>query len=430
MLYTWAHTRPGSGHHRAGRTTVRHIVMISQIPLWSMGRSVGGPAFEQTVLGLSRHFRISLVQPRVEHVDTSDLPDNVTLHPFEHRFHGLWRQVRKLGWITDTLGWYSFASSAWPIVRELCDGGDVDLVYGYEIYGAPVARRAATAFALPMVSRFQGTLMSERRHMPFSRIRFHKHVAGLSTPADLVIMTNDGTLGRDYLLSLGHPAERIRFWMNGVDPSIACVPFNDARPALGVPADAPMLLTVSRLSGWKRVDRAIRAVGELSRRGVDTYLAIAGVGPDEGRLRALADERGVAERTRFAGAVPRHELASLYRSADLLLSLYDYSNLGNPVIEAMMLGLPVLALDVGGTGDLVKDGVNGVLVPDADDAALLADRIGALLVNRPALRESGARAAAWARENLWSWDERVQAEADALGALIEAHSASQARRQA
>jgi glycosyltransferase involved in cell wall biosynthesis len=424
MLYTWRHTRLGSGRRETGRTTVRHIVMISQIPLWSMDKAVGGPAFAQTIRGLSERFRISLVQPRVGHVDTGDLPDNVTLHPFEHRFHGLWRHVRKLGWITDTLGWYSFIWSALPIVRRLCEVGDADLVYGYEIYGAPVARRAATAFGLPMVSRFQGTLMSERRRMPLSRIRFHKHVVGLSTPADLVIMTNDGTLGRDYLLSLGHQAERIRFWMNGVDPVIAETPPCDARPALGVPADALMLLTVSRLSGWKRVDRAIRALGELSRRGVDAYLAIAGVGPDEERLRALADEQGVADRTRFAGSVPRHELASLYRSADLLLSLYDYSNLGNPTIEAMALGLPVLALDVGGTGDLVRDGVNGVLVSDADDPAALADRVETLLADRVALRELGDTAAEWARENLWSWDERVRTEADALDALIDEHAAS------
>jgi glycosyltransferase involved in cell wall biosynthesis len=406
-----------------GRATVRHIVIISQIPLWSMGRSVGGPAFERTVVELARRFRISLVQPKVEHVDTGDLPANVTLHTFQHRFHGLWRQVRKLGWITDTLGWYSFRAAAWPIVRDLCERGDVDLVYGYEIYGTPVARRAADAFGLPMVSRFQGTLMTERRRMRFSRLRFHKHVVGLSVPADLVIMTNDGTCGQDYLLSLGHPQERIRFWMNGSDFSGADPGCADARPGLGVPADALLLLTVSRLSGWKRVDRAVRALGQLVRGETDAYLVIAGAGADEARLRRLADDLGVAGRTVFAGAVPRDQLASLYRSADLLLSLYDYSNLANPVLEAMLVGLPVLALDVGGTSDLVKDGVNGVLVADADDAAALAARIRTLSADRTALRALGASAAAWARDNVWDWAERMRTEADALDAVIDAREA-------
>jgi glycosyltransferase involved in cell wall biosynthesis len=397
---------------------VRHMVMITQIPLWSMDRSVGGPAFRQTIAGLSTRFRISLVQPRLDYVDEHDIPANVTLHPFEHRFHGLFGQVRKLGWVTDTLGWYSFAASAWPIVRSLCAQGDVDLVYGYEVYGTPVARRAADAFGLPMVSRFQGTLMSERQHMPFSRIRFHKHVVGLSVPADLIVMTNDGTLGRDYLLSRGHPEDRIRFWMNGVDVSITADDLRDARPALGVPADAPLLLAVSRLSPWKRIDRALRALAELPDRDMDAYLVIAGTGPEEHRLRRLADDLGVSERTRFLGAVPRDELASLYHSADLLLSLYDYSNLANPVIESMLSGLPVIALDVGGTSDLVKDGVNGMLVSDADDPAALADRIGALLEDRAGLEALGVSAAEWTRENLWSWDERIRAEANALDAVI------------
>jgi glycosyltransferase involved in cell wall biosynthesis len=121
----------------------------------------------------------------------------------------------------------------------------------------------------------------------------------------------------------------------------------------------------------------------------------------------------------FAGSVARHELASLYRSADLFLSLYDYSNLGNPTIESMVLGVPVLALDVGGTGDLVKDGVNGFLVPDADDPVALADKVAGLLGDRTALKGFGRSAAEWARKNVWSWDERMRTEADELDRLID-----------
>jgi glycosyltransferase involved in cell wall biosynthesis len=403
---------------------MRHIVIISQIPFWSMGKDVGGPAFTETITHLSKRFRISLVQPRSAHVDAADLPANIELHTFEHRFHGLWRDVRKLGWVTDTLGWYSFTGSAWPIVRELCAKGDVDAVYGYEIYGTPVARRAAREFGLPMIARFQGTLMSTRQHMRLSTLRFWKHVRGLSEPADLIVMTNDGTLGRDYLMSLGQPAERIKFWMNGVDRAIADVPRHDVRQELDIPSDVHMLLTVSRLSGWKRVDRAIGVVAGLAAQHVDARLVIVGTGSQEARLREIAAALGVSERVVFAGAVAREELASYYGSADLLLSLYDYSNLGNPAIEAMLLGVPLLAYDVGGTRDLVKDGINGVLIADADDATALASRVRTLLADPAALRALGDAAAMWARSNLWTWDERISAEADAIDALIDAHDAA------
>lgn len=402
---------------------MRHIVMISQIPLWSMGKAVGGPAFQQTVTKLSKRFRVSLVQPSLAYVDPADLPENVTLFPFEHRFHGVWRQVPKLGWVTDTVGWYSFQSSAWPTVAELCRSGGADLVYGYEIYGTPVARRAADEFGLPMVARFQGTLMSERQKMRLARLRFHKHVAGLSVPADLVIMTNDGTLGLDYLLSLGHSEERIRFWMNGVDRSILDEPVRDVRAELGVPAEAQMLLTVSRLSFWKRVDRSIRLIAELKRRGSEARLVIVGTGHEESRLRELAVAENVADRIVFAGGVARQDLASYYRSADLLLSLYDFSNLGNPAIEAMLLGTPLLAYDVGGTTDLVRDGENGVLTARPDDAAHLADTVETMLGDAEGLKALGESASRWAAENLWSWERRIDAEANELDRLVDEREA-------
>lgn len=398
---------------------MRHIVMISQIPLWSMGKAVGGPAFQKTVELLSTRFRLTLIQPSLDYVNDEDLPPNVTLHTFEHRLHGLWRSIPKIGWLTDTAGWYTFQASALPAARQVVAEQGADLLYGYEIYGTPVARQVATEAGLPMVARFQGTLMTERKKMPFARLRFHKHVAGLSVPADLIVMTNDGTQGRDYLLELGHPAERIRFWMNGADRSILAAPTRDVRAELGIPSDAPVLLTVSRLSFWKRVDRSIRLVGELKRRGCPAHLVIVGTGHEEGSLRALCVAEDVTDRVVFAGGVARDDLPSYYTSADLLLSLYDFSNLSNPVIEAMLLGTPLIAYDVGGTADLVHDGVNGLLTSSPDDTAALASMVEDLLAD-PAHRSGlGASARAWAAENIMDWEQRIAMEADALDKLMD-----------
>lgn len=397
---------------------MRHIVMISQIPLWSMGQSIGGPAFEQTIRHLARHFRLSLVQPEVDYVSHADLPENVTLHAFPHRAHGLWRHVPKLGWLTDTLAWYGFRRSAWPIVRDLCSRGDVDLLYGYEIYGAPVASKAAKAFGLPSVSRYQGTLMTERTRMHYSRLRFHKHVAGLSVPADLVIMTNDGTGGFDYLVSVGHPRERIRFWMNGVDRAVLEIPTRDVRPEIGAPAGSHLLLTVSRLSFWKRVDRSIRLVAALRDRDVDAHLAVVGSGHEEGRLRELATALSVADRVHFAGGVARADLPSYYASADVLLSLYDFSNLANPVLEAMLLGTPIVAYDVGGTRDLVVDGVNGILIDGPDDVDALVRAVRPLLDDSERRNLLSRSAREWASQNLMDWDARMRLEIVELDSLI------------
>jgi glycosyltransferase involved in cell wall biosynthesis len=387
-----------------------------------MGKAVGGPALSNTLRALGRHYRVSLVTPRLDYVEHGDLPEGVELHEFPHHLHGAFRQVRKLGWVTDTLAWFTFRWSAWPIVKQLFAENTVDLVYGYEIYGVPVAHKAAKRFKVPMVARYQGTLMSSRRHERLAGLRYYKHLAALRTSADLYVMTDDGTLGDEVLLDLGHPADKILFLMNGVDRSILQAEPVDVRAALGIEESTPLLLTVSRLNGWKRVDRAINALAELDRRGSTAHLAVVGVGSLEGRLRELVTERGLDGRVHFVGGVPRDELAGYYRAATMLLSLYDYSNLANPVIEAMLLGCPVLAYDVGGTDHLVHDGVNGVLLPDPDPVAI-ADDIAARLADEGSLRDLGERAAAWAGENLWTWDERMGAEIARLDALLERSAA-------
>ena len=399
--------------------TREHVVVISQIPLWSMGKATGGPAFRETLTHLGREFDVSLVTPRLEYVDESQLPPGVSLHPFTHHLHGVARSIRKIGWVTDMLGWYTFRSSAWKIVKRLAEERRPALVYGYEIYGVPVARKAADRFGVPMVARYQGTLMSTRRGDRLARLRYHKHLHSLATPADLVIMTDDGTLGDRVLLDLGHPADTIRFWMNGVSRAIAESPVSgeSIREELGIDPGTPVLLTVSRLANWKRLDRAIDTAATLWERGMPVELVVVGSGPEEGRLRERAAASAASGHVRFIGGVERDRLAGFYRAADVLLSLYDYSNLANPVLEAMVLGVPLVALDVGGTANLVKHEVNGLLI-SGEDISPIADAVAGLLDDRSVARALGARAADWAREGLWDWDARMAAELDALRHLI------------
>ena len=124
-------------------------------------------------------------------------------------------------------------------------------------------------------------------------------------------------------------------------------------------------------------------------------MIVVGTGPEEESLTRLARELGLRDHAHFVGGVNRKELPSYYTSADVMLSLYDYSNLANPVIEAMVLECPVIALDTGGTADLVKDGVNGRLVPVAEEGSV-ASIAASLLEDPQAARSLGASAASWA----------------------------------
>jgi glycosyltransferase involved in cell wall biosynthesis len=188
----------------------------------------------------------------------------------------------------------------------------------------------------------------------------------------------------------------------GVDP----VQFAPV-PATRRPASAPRrLLAVGRLVPRKGFDRAIRALAEVP----DAELLIAGgpeaallpAEPEAERLRAIADECGVADRVTLLGGVSRELMPGLMSSADLVLSLPRYEPFGIVPVEAMACCAPVLATAVGGQLDTVVDGVTGVLVPADDD-----HDIGAVIRRLLADPERLARYGAAGRRHVlarYTWD--------------------------
>ena len=97
---------------------------------------------------------------------------------------------------------------------------------------------------------------------------------------------------------------------------------------------------------------------------------MVGDGPDRMALQRRAQRFG--SRVRFTGFVPHAAVPAVLAHVDLLVLPSLYEDLSSALIEAMAAGLPVVATGVGGTADLVQDGVNGLLVPPGDPAALAA----------------------------------------------------------
>ena len=294
------------------------------------------------------------------------------------------------------------------------------MVYGYEIDGVPVAKLLSKMWGVPVVARFQGTSLGVgwmKRQL--WKVRAWNHVLGLRIPVDLVIMTNDGTQGDRVLESLNVNMERVRFWMNGVDWDLfKSLPEKaEARNHLRVNAQR-VLLTLSRLVQWKRVDRAIQALPEVVRLFPDTVLIIVGDGPERERLEQLARDLGVHDHVRFEGAVPHKEIPKYLAAADIFLSFYDWSNVGNPLLEAMMAGKCIVTLNNGDTGQFVRNGENGVLL-EYEDLPRLPEVIKELLANDELRKRLGANARKFAKENFWSWQERIEAEIREVSALVE-----------
>lgn len=176
------------------------------------------------------------------------------------------------------------------------------------------------------------------------------------------LVANTADIAR-WIAAEGWPAERVshipNFAQAGPEPALA-------RATLSTPQDAPLLLCLGRLHPAKAHDTALRALALLP----DAWLWLAGSGPLEGELRALAASLGVAGRVRFLGW--RTDAAALYRAADACLFPSRYEPLGNVVIQAWAHGTPVVAAAAAGPSALIAPEEDGLLVPVDDPAALAA----------------------------------------------------------
>jgi glycosyltransferase involved in cell wall biosynthesis len=186
-----------------------------------------------------------------------------------------------------------------------------------------------------------------------------------------------------WIVRQGWPAAKVSYIPNFAAPGPGA-PID--RALHDTPEGAPLLLGMGRLHANKAHDISIRALAQLP----GAYLWIAGSGPLEDELKALAQQLGVADRVRFLGW--RDDAPSLYRTADACLFPSRFEPLGNVVIQAWAHGLPVAAAMSDGPAALIHPEQDGLLVPINDPRALaLAAR---RLILDPGLRRRLAEAGA------------------------------------
>jgi glycosyltransferase involved in cell wall biosynthesis len=160
---------------------------------------------------------------------------------------------------------------------------------------------------------------------------------------------------------------------------------------------------VERTSRWKGLHVLVESLPRLRARVPGVRLEVVGDGDDVEALQKRAAELGVADVVDWAGRLPHDELPGRYRRAGVtvLPSLTASESFGMTLVEAMACGCPVVGSDVGGIPSVVRDGVDGVLVPPGDPAALAEALAGVLTApDRAARLGTAGRDAAVTR---WDW---------------------------
>jgi glycosyltransferase involved in cell wall biosynthesis len=169
------------------------------------------------------------------------------------------------------------------------------------------------------------------------------------------------------------PRDRLSTILNGVD-------LNHFRPAMRTrDAGPPVIGCTARLHRKNDHATLLRAFACLSTHWPEARLLLVGRGPEESRLKVLADTLGVSARVHFLGEQP--DVAPHLEQVDVYVQASMAEGMPNSVLEAMAAGLPVVATAVGGTPEVVVDGETGLLVPPHDPVAL-AGAIEKLLADR------------------------------------------------
>ena len=165
-------------------------------------------------------------------------------------------------------------------------------------------------------------------------------------------------------------------------------------------AGGQTIICVGRLIARKGQRHLLRAFATLQGRFPAARLQLVGTGDDETVLRDISRELGIAHAVEFLGYQPRAVMPELYRAADVFVLPSQSEGMSIALLEALASGLPVVVTAAGGTDELITDGVNGLLVPWADEAAL-AQALGVLLADGARRHTMGTAARAGVLPYAW-----------------------------
>jgi glycosyltransferase involved in cell wall biosynthesis len=213
---------------------------------------------------------------------------------------------------------------------------------------------------------------------------------------DKLICVSEGV--REHFAQHGFPQEKCTVVHNGIDLSAApAVTMDEMRSRFGIPPGACVIGTVGSLIPLKRVELLIEAMARLrSTVSVPLRCLIVGDGPELPRLRSLAETRGLARDCLFAGFQP--DALSHISAMDIFVLASAQEGLPRTILEAMLLGKPVVASNVTGSRELVVDGETGRLFPSGD-AGALADCLRGLIPDADLRARMGSRGQERVRRN-------------------------------
>jgi L-malate glycosyltransferase len=287
-------------------------------------------------------------------------------------------------------------------LRALLRRVRADVVHAHAAHAVSLAALAVVGTRVPLLVTRRVALPLRRN--PLSRWKYAR-------PARFIAVSQRV---RSVLRAGGVAAERISVVHSGVEVGRAAAPASAATlRALGVEPGRPLVVMVSALiPPHKDPATFLAAIAAVRDAGDDVQALLVGDGPLAAAANRLRSRLGLAGVVRLVGF--RRDAVELLAAADVAVLSSRDEGLGTTLLDAMMAGVPVAATAAGGVTEVVRDGVDGLLVPVGDGAALGA-AIGRLL--READLRAGLVAAARERVRQFSIDRTVEGTLDVYRTL-------------
>jgi glycosyltransferase involved in cell wall biosynthesis len=387
--------------------------------IWSLGEG-GGVADELqfvrhlTKKGIELHFLIPKPKTKRENLQDSLL----TYHTYPNLFRAFQRFpgiLRRFIWPT------LFPFVVLRRLERLAAEIEPDVLMGFTHYSFFPLKTVGGKLGIPTVVKLFGVMYLDR--FDFSRIKYLwksvEQVIALKSRVDHYIILNDGTRGEMALTRLGIPREKISFLPNGMDTEWGDLPVDRdaAREAMGLPRDKILVVTFSRLVKSKRIEMMLQSIAMLdpSLREKAAFV-VGGDGPERARLERVAASLGLERDVIFTGVIPHRDVVYFLKASDIFAATNELTNMSLPPCEAILCGVPVVAFDVSGTSEVVRDGETGLLVKNGDVVEF--SKKLELLIRDEALRKRlGEQAARFGKSYFVSWDARIEMECRVLERL-------------
>ncbi|HTU16664.1 MAG TPA: glycosyltransferase [Gemmataceae bacterium] len=275
----------------------------------------------------------------------------------------------------------------WSAVREIAEqlervDADVLCCHGYK--ANLLGRLAARRRKVPVVAVARGWTGESFKVRLYERLdRFHLRFM------DQVVCVSEAQAAR--VRRAGVRADRIRVIYNAIDPARFLEPDARYRAKLMRYFRQPrthIIGAAGRLSPEKGFDVLVRAAERVLREQPSAGFVLFGEGPERASLQKQINAAGLGQSFVLAGF--RADLDRFLPHFDLLVLPSHTEGMPNVVLEAFGAGVPVVATAVGGTPEVIEDGVSGYLVPAGDDA-MMAGRISEALDNADDLPDMGRK---------------------------------------